>query len=121
MTDANVHSLADRQKPRAVDPLTIEENLETIGDQVKKLREALEETREELRQSEAHVTELADALEDRDRQDIYDHDSAVVLFEEIHRDRGHSGPWTLCRDDLCHRFEAWSHDRQKDLDRDPGR
>lgn len=120
MTDATVHHLGDRQKPAVVKdqaPPSIDENLEAIAGQVRKLREELAEARQELHEAETHAAELADALEDRGRQDIFDHDSAVGLFEEIHRERGHGGPWNLCRDDLCHRFEAWSHDRQRDLDR----
>lgn len=120
MTDSNVHSLTDRQRPEAVKPLapaTVEENLEAIAGQVRTLREELAETRQELHESQTLAAELGEALEDRGRQDVFDHDSAVGLFEEIHRERGHAGPWNLCRDDLCHRFEAWSHDRQRDLDR----
>lgn len=39
----------------------------------------------------------------------------LELFEEIHRDAGHAGPWTFCHDRLCRRLEEWTHHRRQDL------
>lgn len=118
MTDSNVHEFKPRvveEKPQA--PTTIEEDLEGLVTKARQLQSDLDEAQGELERTQADLTSVSMAYDDLEEAMGAALSPVVDLFDEIHRDAGHSGPWTLCHDRLCRRLEEWTHHRRRDLER----
>lgn len=115
MTDSNVHEFKPRvveEKPSA--PTTIDEDLEALVAKARKTQRDLDEATRELETAQADLAVMTDAYETLSAsQEAME--PVLELFDEIHRDAGHAGPWSFCADRLCRRLESWVHDRQKDL------
>lgn len=118
MTDSNVHEFTPRVvEERKEAPTTIEEDLEGLVTKARALQSDLDEATSELERTQADLTAMSIAYDGLQESLDDALAPAVDLFDEIHRDAGHDGPWSFCADRLCRRLEEWTHHRRRDLER----
>jgi len=117
MTDSNVHEFTPRVvEERKEAPTTIEEDLEGLVTKARALQSDLDEATSELERTQADLTSVSMAYDDLEESLGAALSPVVDLFDEIHRDAGHAGPWNLCPDRLCRRLEEWTHRRRQEME-----
>lgn len=116
MTDSNVHEFQPRvvkEAPQA--PTSLEDDLSELVTKARRVESELEEARRDLEKTEADLSAMSMAYDDLEQSMGDALEPATELFQELHRDFGHAGPWEFCSDRLCRRTEEWTHHRRREI------